>query len=140
MEQLIEFIGNHALLSAAFVFVFTLLLINEWLETRKKPESLSPQQLVQSINHDHPVIVDLREKALFQKSHIIHAIHASASDFEHPKMHKYKSKPLILVCAQGQQSIPLAAKLRAQGYTHALVLQGGMKAWLSAELPVVKDH
>lgn len=137
MEQLGQFITNHLLLCLAFIGVLIVTIINELLSTKKKANEVSPQVAVDMMNHEHAVVIDLRDKEAFDKGHIIDALHAKEDDFSQAKMTKYKNKKLILVCANGLQSAASAAKLHTQGF-QTFVLGGGINAWKTAELPLVK--
>lgn len=44
-----------------------------------------------------------------------------------------------MVCDNGRDSARAAAKLRAQGYADVVPLDGGMRAWLAASLPVTQS-
>jgi rhodanese-related sulfurtransferase len=135
MEHLSQFIINHWQLWLAFIGVLALIFINELLS--KKTEELDPQAVITLINNENASLIDLREKEAYLKGHIIGSIHVNAQDFELEKMNKYKNKPIILVCARGLQSATVAAKIRSQGYQPS-VLRGGIAAWQSADLPLVK--
>ncbi|ARG96772.1 rhodanese-like domain-containing protein [Legionella micdadei] len=138
MGHLGQFITNHWGLWLALAIVLALIFINELLTQRKKAKEISPQTAVNLINHENAVVVDLREAELFRKGHIIDAVRATPDDFTQQRMDKYKTKPIILVCARGLQSAQLAAKLQAQGFSKLMVLSGGITAWQTAELPLVK--
>lgn len=138
MEQLGQFLVNHWGLWLALVAVLILIFINELLAQKKRAKELSPQAAVSLINNENAIVVDLRDTESFRNGHIIDAIRAAADDFSQQRMDKYKEKPLILVCARGLQSAPLAAKLREQGFSKPMVLAGGIAAWQTADLPLVK--
>ncbi|WP_019216309.1 rhodanese-like domain-containing protein [Legionella tunisiensis] len=138
MGQLGQFIVNHWGLWLALVVVLLIIFINELQTQKKRAKELSPQAAVNLINHENAVVFDLREAEVFRNGHIIDAIRATADDFNEQRMDKYKTKPLILVCARGLQSSQLATKLREKGYTQPMALAGGMTAWQTAELPIVK--
>ena len=140
MGQLNQFITNHWELSLAFLVITFLIYINEWLSLKKAPKSLSPQFVIEKINHESATIIDLREQTLFSAGHIINAIRATADDFALPRLQKYKTQPVILVCPKGVQSQALATKLSAQGFEHVMVLAGGLTAWQDAGLPLVKGN
>lgn len=138
MEQLIQFTTNHWPLCVALVVVLLVIFIHELLSQKNRGKTLSTAAAVEMINHENAVIIDLRDAESFRKGHIINAIHASADDFSQQRMDKYKTKPIILVCAKGLQSPALAAKLRTQGYTQPMVLAGGIAAWQTDSLPLTK--
>lgn len=138
MAQFEQFIINHWELFVALVVVLLLIFLNEKYAQKTRPKELSPQALVGLINDENATIIDLRDNESFTKGHIINAIRATSEDFTQQRMDKYKAKPLVLVCARGLQSATLATKLRAQGFTQPMVLAGGMTAWQTADLPLVK--
>lgn len=138
MGQLGQFITNHWALWLALVVILSLVLINELHSQKKRAKELSPNAAIDLINHENAVVIDLRDPELFRAGHIIGAICTPADDFSQKRMEKYKTKPLILVCARGLQSVVMATKLRTQGFTQPMILAGGITAWQAAGLPLVK--
>ncbi len=55
-----------------------------------------------------------------------------------PRPVKNKTLPVILVCASGMRSSRAVAIAKKLGYEKAQSLEGGMKAWRAASLPVEK--
>ncbi len=140
MEHITQFAINHWQLCLALVVLLILIGLNELFTQMTSPKALSPQSAVEKINHDSAVVIDIRNQEAFASGHIINAIRASAEDFSLPRMQKYKSKPIILVCSKGIQAQTLASKLKSDGFTSTMVLAGGMTAWQSAGLPLVKGN
>lgn len=138
MEQLNQFVINHWQLWLAFFVLLIIIFINEFISQKKKAKEVSAQAAVNLINDEDAVIIDLREKELFKKGHIIDSLNVKPEDFELPKMKQYKNKKIILVCVRGQQSPTIAAKLQSLGFD-PLVLKGGLAAWESADLPLIKS-
>lgn len=138
MGQLGQFITHHWGLWLALVVILSLVLINELHSQKKRAKELSPNAAIDLINHENAVVIDLRDPELFRAGHIIGAICTPADDFSQKRMEKYKTKPLILVCARGLQSVVVATKLRTQGFTQPMILAGGITAWQAAGLPLVK--
>ena len=138
MGQLGQFITNHWALWLALVVILIAVFTNELISQKKRAKELSPNAAIDLINHENAVVIDLRNPELFRAGHIIGAICAPADDFSQKRMEKYKTKPLILVCARGLQSATVATKLRTQGFTQPVALAGGITAWQAAGLPLVK--
>ncbi|MDP3706453.1 MAG: rhodanese-like domain-containing protein [Legionellaceae bacterium] len=138
MEHFSQFTHNHWQLSVALVVIFIAIFIYEYVALQKQGKTLTPEAAIVLMNHENAVVFDLRTAELFKGGHIIDSIRASDADFNLPKMDKYKSKLIILVCARGVQSAALAVSLRAKGFTQPMVLAGGIAAWQSASLPLVK--
>lgn len=137
MEHLGQFIINHWQLWLLFIVVLFLTFINELMMQKKKAKELTPQIVVDLINNENAIILDIRDKEIFKKGHIIDSINVKSEDFEQQKMDKYKNKPIILVCERGLQAPVLAKKIQTQGY-QPQVLSGGVTAWQNADLPLVK--
>lgn len=138
MTQFMQFIQNHWQLWVGLAVIFILILINEFLMQKKRAVTLSTHAAIDKINHENAVVFDLRPIEAFQAGHIIDAIRVTEDDFLQQRMAKYKTQPIILVCPRGLQSATLANRLRQQGFTQPLVLAGGMTAWQTANLPIVK--
>ncbi|MFA5959510.1 MAG: rhodanese-like domain-containing protein [Tatlockia sp.] len=138
MAQLGQFIINHWALWLALLLILLLIYVNELLARKKQAKSVSPQALVQLMNHEHAVVVDLRDADAFRSGHIIGAVRVTADAFKQQQMDKYKTSTLVLVCAKGILSASLAAQLQKEGFAKPFVLAGGMGAWQSADLPVIK--
>jgi rhodanese-related sulfurtransferase len=138
--QLLSFVSHHWSLWLAFFAVLVLMLLNEWMTQKKGPKNISANAAVHAMNHDQAIVLDLRDIEAFRQSHIVNAknipyAHTDKID----QLEKYKTKPLILICARGLQSSSLAVKLRQQGFTNVRVLTGGITAWKTASLPLIKE-
>lgn len=134
--QLLEFITNHWPLCLALVGVLGLMVINENIIQKQGPKNLTPSAAVNAINHDAATVIDMRDANSFRDGHIVDAKNIPNAPLE--KLKKYQKKPLILVCARGLQSSPLAVKLRKQDFENIMVLTGGIAAWKAANLPLAK--
>jgi len=98
--------------------------------------SVSSTQAVQMINHQGAVLLDVRSIEAFHGGHIPQARHAPLADLEKKVASLAKDKPVILVCEMGRNAAGAATKLRALGFTAVSVLDGGIKAWTTAGLPL----
>ncbi len=139
MNRFIEFIGHHWLLSAAFVLILLLLI---WEEMRAKGggHRVSPQEAINLINREDGIVIDVRDRNVFQQGHIVDAVNVSQTELgaEFEKLKKYKDKCIILVCGSGQTTGLLGMKLRKSGFARVYILAGGLQAWTSANLPLAK--
>ena len=53
------------------------------------------------------------------------------------KIEKFKSQPIVIICATGADS-PAAASLLAEQGFQTCMLNGGIRAWREAEMPLIK--
>ena len=103
--------------------------------------SLSPQNAVQRINREKAVVIDVREPAEFAAGHITNAKNVPLAQVEErlPQVVKNKALPVILVCATSPRAVRAQVLARKLGYDQAEALAGGLQAWRTAGLPVVKS-
>ncbi|TVP91439.1 MAG: rhodanese-like domain-containing protein [Pseudomonadaceae bacterium] len=137
LQQLMEFISNHYLLTTAFLAVLVLLIITEG---RKAGLVVGPQQATQLINKENALIVDVRSKKDFAAGHIVDSRNIPADQLAKrmSELEKHKDQPILLVCANGQHAGPCAKQLKAAGYNKVNRLSGGVNGWRADNLPVVK--
>jgi rhodanese-related sulfurtransferase len=116
-------------------------MILEFAAQKRGNLKLSPLQLVQLMNRNNAVVIDIRQAPLFAEGHIIDAISMPAEDIENKlkKIEKYKSKPVVLTCLTGNESPRTAAVLAKNGFENIHVLNGGIRAWRDADMPLVKE-
>lgn len=141
MEQYFEFVGNHPILSIAWVGLFLAVVFTQIKKMTSPIKSLSPQLVTQKINRSDGVVVDIRNKAEFEKGHIAGAIHLAMEKIqknELSSLEKSKTKPIIVVCNAGMSASGAASTLFKNGFADVCILQGGMNTWYGASLPVTK--
>jgi len=138
MDQLIEFVGNHALLAGGFGAVVVLLVYTEVKRMARGLKELSPAQAVPWINAPDAVVIDVSAAADFNKGHIVHARNLPASRLAKPdaEILKLKNKKLLLVCKSGATAVPAAISLLKMGASNVAVVKGGMIQWRKDQFPV----
>lgn len=137
IERFTEFLGNHYLLALAFLVVVTLLIITEG---RKAGKSITTQQATNLINRENAQVVDIRPKKDYATGHIVDSINIPHDSLPTRlvELDKYKDKPIILVCANGQHAGAYAKQLKAAGHNNVHRLIGGISGWRADNLPLVK--
>ncbi len=141
MEQYITFFGNHPMLSAVWL-ALVVMIVFITIKMKMSPIKLiSPQELTFLVNREQGVVVDIRDDKAFKAGHIIDAKQLkkdkiSKNDFS--MLESVKDRPIIVVCNAGISAQGVATQLFKAGFNKVSVLKGGISAWLSAGLPVVK--
>ena len=89
---------------------------------------------------DPHVLVDVREDNEWAAGHAAGAVHLGKGIIERDIEAKVPDKHtrLVLYCGGGYRSALAADNLQKMGYTDAISLDGGWKAWQQAGLPVEK--
>ena len=87
-----------------------------------------------------PLLVDVRTEAEWKEGQIAGAVRIphDATDFP-VALTRDPTQPVVVYCAVGVRSAWLAERLQGAGYTDVQNLEGGIFAWASAGLPMVKD-
>jgi rhodanese-related sulfurtransferase len=95
-------------------------------------------QATQLMNREDAVVVDVRPAVDFAKGHVLGArnIPLAELDKRAGELDKYKAKPVILHCGDGNRAGAGVALLRKNGFGNVVNLTGGYAAWLQAGLPV----
>lgn len=139
MQEFIQFFAHHWLLSGILVILLILLMIEE-AKSKGLLGQLSPQETVQKLNHDAGVIIDIRNREAFQSGHIVGAVNIPQAELtkDLSKLNKYKDRPLIVVCNNGQAAGKVAMQLKKQSFDQVFALAGGFAAWKGAQMPIVK--
>jgi rhodanese-related sulfurtransferase len=112
-----------------------------WPVIQSAGGGLSPDGAVQLINREKAVVVDVCEAEEFAAGHLGGAknIPLNSLDDKLAIAVKNKTLPLILVCQTGARSARAVAIAKKLGYENTQSMQGGLKAWLAANLPVEKS-
>ena len=102
---------------------------------------LGPAAAVQLINREKGVVIDVCEPSEYAAGHVGGSKNVPLADLESKLGAAVKNKglPLILVCQTGARSGRAVAIAKKLGYQNAQNLSGGLRAWRSADLPVVKS-
>lgn len=108
-----------------------------------KPQikELTIADLNKKINSQHRFyLIDVREHDEFQQGSIAHALSLSKGVVERD-IEKYIpdfEAEIVVYCSGGFRSCLVADNLQKMGYCHVASLQGGLRAWVEAEFPLVK--
>ena len=140
--DLAAFAGRNPVLSLALVGLTVAIIVNEILGLLSGVRRIGPAQLTALVNRDNALVVDLRAIGDFEKGHIAGAKNVQMSQFdpENKALAPAKALPVVLVCQAGQTAHTAAKRLRKAGFAQVAVLEGGIQAWLSADLPLVKGR
>ncbi|MFM2253852.1 MAG: hypothetical protein RJB68_2189 [Pseudomonadota bacterium] len=95
---------------------------------------------IQLINREKANVVDVSDAAEFAAGHIVGSRNLPLADLEAKLAGAVKNKglPLVLVCQSGARSAKAVNIAKKLGYEQAQSMQGGLKAWKLANLPVEK--
>jgi rhodanese-related sulfurtransferase len=103
-------------------------------------KGLSPTEATILINRRKAAVLDLRALEVYKVGHLPGAKHIDSAGLgaaiERLKLDR--NNPLILVCETGVRSRKAISEVKKLGFTEVASLDGGVEAWKSAALPLVK--
>lgn len=111
-------------------------LVND-AKSRVKEVNIDQYQKMPKGSH---VLIDTREDREWDAGHAAGAVHLSKGIIERDIESEVpdKSTTLVLYCGGGFRSALVADALQKMGYTNAISLDGGWRAWNQAGLPIEK--
>jgi rhodanese-related sulfurtransferase len=109
---------------------------------KKRIRHIGVEEYIELVNSGEAgVLIDTREESEWSAGHAVGAIHLSKGVIERDIESQVpdKSQRLVLYCGGGYRSALAADALRQMGYTDAISLDGGWRAWNQAGLQVSKE-
>ena len=101
---------------------------------------VSPAEAVLLLNHSSVRILDLRDKKLFDQGHLKQAHNIESRELRKciNELIQEGNSRFLVYCQHGSQAHIAARMLKRAGVTDVFCLEGGIKAWQNAGLPVVE--
>lgn len=142
LAELLAFAGQSPLLSALFVVLTAAIVYTEIARLFTGYKRVNPAELTALINRESALVVDVSAIADFEKGHILGSKHVAMSQFdpENKLLAKAKELPVALVCRSGQTASGAATRLYKAGFKRVYLLEGGINAWIQADLPLTKGR
>ena len=140
MERLIQYIGNHPLLSGAAVLIAVLAVVFEFRARAANFSAVGPQDAIRLMNQ-HALVLDIRPPEAFAAGHLSGARNLPPDQIlkAGDTLKKYKEKPVIVYCDTGSLAGSAVRQLVGQGFTKAVNLRGGLAGWRAENLPLTKN-
>lgn len=139
MDHLTQYIQTNHWLVAATVAMLVAVIAFEIRARSESFAAVSPQDAIRLMNRG-AVVIDLRPAEQYAAGHLSGARRMDGQQILNAAdtLKKYKQKPLIVCDESGSLGGPAARQLKAQGFTQAFNLRGGVAAWRSDNLPLEK--
>lgn len=141
MDQVIEFAGNNIVLASVWVALVAMLIFSYVSSLTSSIKEVSTHDATLMINKEDAVVLDIRAQKEFKAGHILGARQIKPEALREKNfntLENSKDKPIIVVCAMGNQARGTANAMSKAGFSKVSVLKGGMNAWQSASLPISK--
>jgi hydroxyacylglutathione hydrolase len=97
---------------------------------------ITPAQLASKISRDDVAVIDVRNVDEWQSGHISGAQHIMLGHLSDRLAEVPVGKSVVVQCRSGARSAIGASLLQAKGILEVMNLQGGIRAWAAAGLPI----
>jgi rhodanese-related sulfurtransferase len=140
MDRLLEYVARHPLLAGGTALLALAVAAYEFSRARSGGQAVGPTEAVRLMNQG-AVLVDVRSQAEFDSGHILDARHVPQDEVAQvaETLKRFKEKVVVVCCESGMRSGAAARVLQAQGFTKVVNLRGGLQAWRTENLPLVKE-
>ncbi len=140
MQEVIDFLLRHWMLSAAAVVLVVMLIGNEMTRGMQKFRDLSPAEFARAMGQETALVIDVREPDEFRGEHIKGARHIALGTLTGKvgELEKHKTEPVLVYCRSGNRSSAGANILVKAGFVNVSHLAGGIMAWKGESYPVTK--
>lgn len=141
MQEIMQFVGNHPVLSLAWVVLLGAVIFTTFQIRFSKVNDIARGEAIHLINKEDAIIVDLRNRDDYRKGHIPNSLSLTAADITFgnlDELEKAKGKPIIVVCATGTSARDQAKSLFKAGFERVYVLKEGISGWSAENLPLVR--
>ncbi len=98
--------------------------------------NLSPGEVAEGLAAGRIMLVDVREPDETAHERILGALLAPLSRFDPLELPDPQGREVVFACASGARSVKAAETAQAAGLAYDAQLEGGIKSWKAAGLPV----
>ncbi len=108
-------------------------------DAKRRIAETTPDEVKRRLDRGDPLrVVDVREASEWADGHIPGAVHLSKGVIERDVESAIPDTDaeIVCYCGGGYRSALAAENLRRMGYSHAISMDGGFRAWKEAGYPV----
>lgn len=140
MNRLLEYASHHPYLVSITVIVAVIVAAIELWQRGRSANAISTAAAIR-LHNQGALVLDVRSAEEFAAGHIIEARNLPLAGLNAglDALKKYRDKPVIVCCEQGNTASQASRILKAQGFGNVANLQGGLAAWRQENLPLVQD-
>ncbi len=140
MAEYLEFARSHPYLIFGFLGVLGFTIWSEISRLNRKYQQIGVNDAVRLLNKDNVLLLDVREDKEVDGGVIQGAKHIPVSELKSrmSELTKYRNNPVLVYCRSGSRSAHVCNSLTKEGFEDVSNLAGGVLAWESANLPLVK--
>lgn len=142
MQEIIQFSGNHIILSMAWLTLLIAVIFATFQSLVSNNSKITCNEAIQLINKEDAIVIDLRNNNQFRNGHIINSINLTLNDIKNGSLGKLpgtKNKPIIIVCTNGTVTSYQLGVLNNTSLQRVYILKEGIVGWIKESLPLVRS-
>ncbi|MBK4764870.1 MAG: rhodanese-like domain-containing protein [Pantoea sp. Brub] len=142
MQEIIDFISNHLIISSIWLFLLISLLVISINKSFSKIKIIECNEVIELMNKQDAIIIDLRPYQEYCKGHILGSINLVIDDIKKKNfniLEKYKIKPVILICTNAQNAFSISSYFTKNNFNKVYALKDGIANWNNKHLPLIID-
>lgn len=132
MQEIMQFVGRHPILSIAWIALLVAVLVTTFKSLTSKVKVITRGEATRLINKEDAVVVDLRQRDDFRKGHIAGSINLLPSEIKANnvgELEKHKDKPVIVIDGFWH-AVPGACKRADESWFCASIRAERRRRWL----------
>lgn len=140
MSSFTEFASQNFILFAGLAIIVALIIRMEIKLAFRGFKAITPAEAVHLMNKEDAIVLDVREDNERISGHIQGAKHLALSVFKQrvDELQTHVEKPVIAYCKMGSRSSQACEILKKNNFKNVMSLKGGIEAWKTVNLPIVK--
>ncbi|PLK58542.1 rhodanese-like domain-containing protein [Candidatus Palibaumannia cicadellinicola] len=141
MQEIMQFVGNHPMLSLAWLVLLSTVIFVSFQSWCSKIGEITSGEAISLINKEDAVIIDLRSRDDYCQGHITNSINLADTGIQNGNLgslEKAKNRPVVVIGNSGMTSRHSANNLYKAGFERVYVLKEGITGWRADHLPLIR--
>ncbi|HCM64423.1 MAG: rhodanese-like domain-containing protein [Morganella sp. (in: enterobacteria)] len=142
LQEIMPFVSKHPIISLVWVALLVAVILLTFKGMFSKVKIIPRSTAIILINKEEAIVVDTRTRDDFRRGHIIDAVNLTPSEIKDNNLgevEKHKSRPVILVSANGMDLGKPAESMIKAGFERVFVLKDGLSGWTGDNLPLSRS-
>ena len=140
MTPFTDFAQNNWGYFAVAGLILILIGLMEAIASNSKLKKLSPAELATMTQRNNTKIFDLRPEEQFRQGHIPNSVNIDPTTVASRLPKNKKNITIVFICDKQMTLNTAANTLFKMGHTEVYTLEGGIRHWLKASMPIAKKN
>ncbi|AIN47077.1 rhodanese-like domain-containing protein [Candidatus Palibaumannia cicadellinicola] len=142
MQEIMPFVGDHPMLSLAWLVLLSAVIFSYFQSWFSKVGEITSGEVISLINKEDAVIIDLRSRDDYRQGHITNSLNLAEAGLQNGNLgsiEKAKNRPVVVIGNSSITSRNYAKNLYRAGFERVYVLKEGITGWCADNLPLIRS-